>query len=137
MNLFHPSAFRTVFYAVPRMPIALLLMLGLAMSGCQTTTGEPQSTDSTASPPASEPEVVVVRDLTMGDRACYMEVEDAQGQRSGEEASFELCEQSQLIGQRVRLTRVPTSILAMSCQGDPECVESDTVNLITAAEVVP
>lgn len=71
-----------------------------------------------------------------GDRACYMELEDAQGQKSDAEASFELCEQEQLVGQRVQLTRVPTPILAMSCQGDPECTQRDTVNLITVAEVV-
>jgi hypothetical protein len=66
-----------------------------------------------------------------------MELEDAKGQRSEEEASFEICEQAQLVGQRVQLTREPTSILAMSCQGDPECTQRDTVDLIITAEVVP
>jgi hypothetical protein len=82
-------------------------------------------------------EIAVVRGLTMGDRACYMELEYAQGQISQEEASFELCQQEQLIGQQVQLTRVPTSIMAMSCQGDIECTERDIVNLITVAEVIP
>ena len=138
VTLFHPSNFRTVSHALPRIPLALLLTLGLAISSCQNNTRNPsQPTSGTVSPPAADPEVVVVRGLTQGDRACYMELEDAKGQRSEEEASFEICEQAQLVGQRVQLTREPTSILAMSCQGDPECTQRDTVDLIITAEVVP
>lgn len=137
MKLFYPS-FRIFSYTVPRFPLALLLILGLGMSGCQNDTVDPsQSTTDTASPPTSDPEIAVVRGLTPGDRACYIELEDAQGQKTQEEASFELCEQTQLVGQRVQLTRVPTPIPALSCQGNPECTERDTVNLITAVEVVP
>lgn len=134
---FHPSNFRTVSRAVSQIP-ALLLTLGLAMSGCQNNTGNsPQTSDGTTSSPTSEPEVAVVRDLSMGDRACYMELEDAQGQRSRQEASFEICERAELVGKRVWLTRVPTSVLAMSCGGNLDCAERDTVDLITAAEVLP
>lgn len=140
-----------------QIPLALLLTLGLAMSGCQNKTENPpqppQQTGDTASPPAAAPgavvapggtaspsaadEAVVVRELTQGDRACYVKLEDEQGQISEEEASFELCEQAQLIDKRVRLTRESTQILAASCGGDPECKERDTVDLITAAEVLP
>ncbi|HEY9877298.1 MAG TPA: hypothetical protein V6D29_02525 [Leptolyngbyaceae cyanobacterium] len=140
-----------------QIPLALLLTLGLAMSGCQNKTENlsqpPQQPGATASPPATDPgavavpggtasppaadEAVVVRELTPGDRACYVKLEDGQGQISEEEASFELCEQAQLIGKRVRLTRESTQILAASCGGDPECKERDTVDLIVAAEVLP
>lgn len=137
VSLFHPGVFRPVFFTLSRLPIALLLALGLATSGCQDNIENlPQQPGSTVLPMPHGSEVAVVRGLTMGDRACYMELEDAQGQRAEEEASFELCEQVQLIGQHVRLTRVLTPILAMSCQGDPECTQRDTVNLITVAEVV-
>lgn len=78
----------------------------------------------------------MVRSLTPGDRACYMEIEDAQGQTSSTEASFELCEQTDLIGQRVQLMRESASVLAASCQGDQDCTDRDTVNLVVAAEVV-
>jgi hypothetical protein len=122
------------------MPIVLLLTLGLAMSSCQNGTGDTsQATDGTVSPSplTSDPEILVVRELTMGDRACYMKLENAQGQSSEELAEFDICTQSQLVDKRVRLTRTPTPISAMSCQGDPECQEKETVNLITAVEVVP
>jgi hypothetical protein len=110
------------------------------MSSCQNGTGETsQATDGTVSPSplTSDPEILVVRGLTTGDRACYMKLENAQGQSSEELAEFDICTQSQLVDKRVRLTRTPTPISAMSCQGDPECQERETVNLITAVEVVP
>ncbi len=78
----------------------------------------------------------MVRSLTSGDRACYMEIEDAQGKTSSTEASFELCEQTDLIGQRVQLTRESANVLAASCQGNQDCPDRDTVNLVVAAEVV-
>jgi hypothetical protein len=83
---------------------------------------------------ASSPEVMVIKSMDVGDRACYVALENAQGQRSDEMASFEICEQDKLIGQRVHLKREPTAIMAMSCQGDPECTKQETVNLIVAAE---
>lgn len=43
-------------------------------------------------------------------------------------------EQEKLVGQRVHLKRAPTRIMAMSCQGNPECTKTETVNLIIAAE---
>lgn len=73
----------------------------------------------------------------MGDRACYVKLENEQGQSSEALADFDICTQSQLVNKRVQLTRKPTPISAMSCQGNPECKERETVNLITAAKVVP
>jgi hypothetical protein len=141
-NLLQPvsifSNFCPLSRSVSRIPLVLLLTLGLAISSCQNSTENlSQQTDSPTSPLAVDSAVVVVRGLTMGDRACYIELEDGQGQRTQEEASFEICEQGQLVGQRVRLTREPTSILAMSCQGNPECTERDLVDLIIVVEVVP
>lgn len=78
-----------------------------------------------------------MRDLVAGDRACYMELEDNQGERLDEVASFEVCDQPELVGQRVRLTRERKPILTMSCGGDPWCTRRDTVELVVAAETVP
>ena len=147
MNLFHPSDFRTFSRTLPAIAITLLGTLGLAMSSCQNNTRDTsQATDGTVSPSplttvspsplTSDPKIVVVRGLTMGDRACYMKLENAQGQSSEDLADFNICTQSQLVDKRVRLTRTPTPISAMSCQGNPECKKRETVNLITAVEVV-
>ena len=66
-----------------------------------------------------------------------MKVENAQGKSSEELADFDICTQEQLVDKRVQLTRKPTPVAAKSCQGNPECKEKETVNLITAAKVVP
>lgn len=77
-----------------------------------------------------------IKSLTPGDRACYIELDNAEEVASDEMASFELCDQPELIGKRVRLKREPTPIMAMSCEGNPECTKTETVDLIVAAEVV-
>lgn len=77
-----------------------------------------------------------IKSLIPGDRACYIELDDAQEVVSSEMASFELCDQQELIGKRVQLQRKPTPVMATSCEGNPECRETETVNLIVAAKVV-
>ena len=92
-----------------------------------------------ASPPASVPlaDVVTLRALHDGDRACYVVFETASGQEKTQEAAFELCEGASndatpLVGQRVRFTTKRQKVLAMECQGDPDCRKSDEVDLIIA-----
>ncbi len=126
-----------------------LVLVVLASSGCQqeqtpsvetTTTPTPETAvTATTSPTSTTPpqqELFLVRSLQPGDRACYIELENAKGETSNEFASFEICEQSNLVGQRVRLTRKSAPIMAMSCEGRPDCKESETVNLIVKAEVI-
>lgn len=79
----------------------------------------------------------MVRELVSGDRGCYVRFEDAQGRSSEGVASYELCERTELVGQRVQFRRERTPIQAMSCEGDPECVRQDTVDLIVAADKLP
>ncbi|HEY7766825.1 hypothetical protein [Longimicrobium sp.] len=79
---------------------------------------------------------VVVRELTLGDRGCYLQVE-AGGVRREEIGAMELCERADLVGRTVRLGRAPGAVPAMSCQGDPECAQSDTVMLVHRVDVVP
>ncbi|MES2817917.1 MAG: hypothetical protein V4812_02905 [Pseudomonadota bacterium] len=117
--------------------ISLTLLLTLGVSGCQAASdAAPAKGTSPATSADAEADVVLIRALTPGDRACYIELENKQGQRTEAEASFELCEQPQLIGQRVRLTRERTNMPAMSCEGDPECTRTDSVELIISAEVL-
>lgn len=79
-------------------------------------------------------EVVTITAMKPGDRACYLSVTGPAGARS-EIAAFEFCERDDLIGQRVTLTTVATQIQAESCQGDPECRETETVRLVMAADL--
>jgi hypothetical protein len=128
--------------------VSLTLVI-LTSSGCQqeqtplaettvTPTSETAATPTTSptSTTAPQKELFLVKSLQTGDRACYIELENAKGETSNEFASFELCEQENLVGKRVRLTRKSAPIMAMSCQGRPDCTESETVNLIVKAEVI-
>lgn len=76
---------------------------------------------------------VVIRSLDAGDRACYVGLENAKGKHIEALASFEICEQTDLIGKRVRLKRERASIMAASCAGNPDCTKSETVSLIVKA----
>ena len=80
--------------------------------------------------------VGTIQSLNSGDRACYVEIVDDQGEQSTEFADFEICQQQDLIGHRVQLTYASSEIMAASCQGNPECIETETVMLITKAEVL-
>ncbi len=79
----------------------------------------------------------MVRSLTDGDRGCYVVLEDEGGARFDRIAPFELCERRELVGRRVRITLGPGAVAADSCQGSPECTESDTVEVLKAAEALP
>ncbi len=98
---------------------ASLLGIALIVSGCQRAG-----------------DAVIVRGLTAGDRACYLEVEDGDGKRHEEMAAFELCERNDLIGRKVRLRFEKTQVQAESCQGNPDCADSETVDLVHAVEVL-
>lgn len=84
---------------------------------------------------AQQPAMGTVQSLNVGDRACYVEVADNQGEIFTEFADFEICEQD-LVGQQVRFTYEMGDIQAASCQGNPECADTETVMLITQAQVI-
>ncbi|NJO44388.1 MAG: hypothetical protein HC825_05755 [Oscillatoriales cyanobacterium RM1_1_9] len=81
------------------------------------------------------PTVATVQKLVMGDRACYVDLTDTNGQTSTQYAAFEICQQD-LVGKQVQLTYKPGRITAASCQGNPECGETEEVMLITEAKVL-
>jgi len=90
-----------------------------------------------AAPAGPHQDTAVVRSLTDGDRGCYVVLEDEGGARFDRIAPFELCERPELVGRRVRITLGPGAVAADSCQGNPECTESDTVEVLKAAEALP
>lgn len=99
------------------------LLCGAALLiGCQ---GGPSADDA-----------VTVRGLTAGDRACYMEVEDGDGERREQMAAFELCERADLVGKKVRLRTEKAQVQAESCQGNPDCTDTETVDLVQSVEEV-
>ena len=142
-----------------------LLCLGLLLCGCRgeqpareaatppaastvpvDTASVAASTPAPDSVPAAAPgpapsgprqDTAVVRSLTDGDRGCYVVLEDERGERFDRIAPFELCERRELVGRRARITFGPGAVAADSCQGSPECTESDTVEVLKSAEALP
>ncbi|PSN17722.1 hypothetical protein C7271_16260 [filamentous cyanobacterium CCP5] len=90
---------------------------------------------ATQSADAQQPEIGTVQALTAGDRACYVDLIDEAGEQITELAAFEICQQD-LVGQQVQLSYETVNILAASCQGNPDCGETETVRLISQAEVI-
>lgn len=84
---------------------------------------------------AQQPAIGTVQRLNAGDRACYVDVVTDQGEKFTEFADFEICEQN-LVGQRVQFTYESGNIQAASCQGNPDCADTETVMLITQAQVM-
>ncbi len=82
-----------------------------------------------------------LKELQNGDRACYVVVE-VDGAEQSIEGDFELCpgagrDASGLIGQRVTWTTEPAKVQAASCEGDPDCADSDEVDLIVTITAAP
>lgn len=84
----------------------------------------------------SKPDSGKLLQATAGDVACYLDFEDDNGDRFSEMAVFELCEDEALLGQWFHLEYRMESVLAASCQGDPECQDSEQVPLIHAMHPV-
>lgn len=79
----------------------------------------------------------LVTGVEAGDVACYLTLEDADGEPFTEMAAFEICEQqAQLVGKRVALSYAMDNVLAAECQGDVDCGKSDRVALVTSAKLL-
>lgn len=78
--------------------------------------------------------IVTIQGLTLGDRACYVDILNNQGETTMQFATFEICEQD-LVGKQVHLHYEPGEIMAEECNGDIECGLSETVMLITEAKL--
>jgi hypothetical protein len=132
---------------------SLVLAALFALSACGTDTetapvAAPAASDA-SNPAASEdtiPEGAMADDgvdysqpvelvsMENGDRACYLTVRpDGEPERT-DMADFGLCERTDLVGQRVALTVTPSQVMAESCQGNPECPDTEQVNLVTGID---
>ncbi len=115
----------------------LALVVVLLGSGCGG-----QATAPTTAPPRDEPPAVVtLKALQNGDRACYVIVESDHGEQSIA-GSFELCpggaqDATALIGKPIRFTTERANVAAASCEGNPECSDSDEVDLVTSISAAP
>lgn len=133
----------------PLAPLALLLTLAACQADPAPAAPEEASADTfnpevsmDAIPPSSlqadsttanYDEPVTLVSLRDGDLACYLTVRGAEGERT-EIADFRFCQRTDLVGTRVLLTATQSQMLAASCQGDPECQQTEQVNLVTGVD---
>ena len=137
-----------------RLLSTLSALSALLLAGCGSDTAP--AAPATAAPDANNPvasmdsippaalltdslsanydEPVTLIGLTNGDVACYLTVRTAAGEERTELADFRLCERTDLEGTRVLLTATPSPIQARSCGGDPECRDTEQVNLVTGID---
>ena len=76
----------------------------------------------------------LLRALQNGDRACNVVLMTDAGELSIE-GEFDLCEggshdATPLLGQRVTWTTEKAAVQSASCQGDPECTDSETIDVV-------
>jgi hypothetical protein len=124
---------------------ASALALAVALLGCAAKRDEPASPPlAAATPTAAGPALgaataaITLRRLEAGDRACYVVVvTDGAGEERSLLGDFELCpggggDATGLVGQPVVVETRPESVPAESCQGQPDCTDSETVELVVA-----
>ena len=113
--------------------VALLSVL--ALIGCGGKAAAPAAPAPAAGPAGT------LKELQNGDRACYVVV-DVDGAEQSIEGDFELGpgaskDASALIGQRVTWTTEKAKVQAASCEGNPDCADSDEVDLIVTITAAP
>jgi hypothetical protein len=112
--------------------------LDIEEGGDQARPAEPEP--AADAPPAAEEgkaKQAQLVSLEQGDIACYVELKTKDGEELFLHGDFELCpgggaDASGLIGKRVRYKTETTKVQAGSCEGDPECTDTEEVPLIVA-----
>ncbi|CAN5548208.1 hypothetical protein BH23BAC4_BH23BAC4_08340 [soil metagenome] len=115
------------------------LLVGITLLAACGANESPDPTQATEDPAADEtselienPEgVVELRDLVAGDLGCYATFGTPDGTGVIEElAAFDVCEQEDLIGRQVSRTYETVNVPAASCEGDPECTDTEAVQVV-------
>lgn len=96
------------------------------------TTGPPQATllDQTV------PTRGVVTAIESGDISCYVTVRTDDGASQTVHADYSVCDSNVIVDRRVQIEYVEGQVTAASCEGDPECLETETVPLAVVAEPI-
>jgi len=121
------------------------LLVGLTLLAACGANETPDPIQATEDPTAEETSelmeyqegVVELRDLVAGDLGCYATFGTPDGTGVIEElAAFEVCEQQDLIGRQVTRTYETVNLPAASCEGDPECTDTEAVQVVMALTAV-
>ena len=84
------------------------------------------------------PRFAMVQGTENGDAACFLSLSDESGKPFHARADFAICtQQPALSGHWVALNWRMTRIMAGSCEGNPDCRQTERVALVTQARIVP
>ena len=100
-----------------------------ALDGAADTTGPATVTVAGATVPTRG----VVTDMESGDRACYVTLRTDDGAEQTVFADYSVCDSNAILDRRVQIEYAPDDVAAESCQGDPECLDTETVALAVVA----
>ena len=90
-------------------------------------------TDSVATVPEGKVKSGIIVSAEAGDTACYLVIKDDEGKMHDEMAIFDLCDDTTLINKPAGFSYERSNVMAASCEGNPECVETKVVWLVAQA----
>jgi len=104
--------------------------LALALAACGGASAPPAAEPYSAS--AGDTNVYTFVSVEQADTACYVTVHDAGGAEKTYPGEFDLCTHDPIpaVGARVRIEWGTATILAASCEGNPDCPDSDEVQIV-------
>ena len=116
------------------------LVLCAACGGAQKPPPPPEHDDAPTLPHHVEDVTTLVK-LERGDVACYVTIQTQAG-RQTRMGDFDLCPEgtydaTPLIGQHVKFATRKDKVMAASCQGNPDCPDSESVDLVVAIVPAP
>ncbi|WP_420456884.1 hypothetical protein [Rubrivirga sp.] len=96
------------------------------------TTGPAQVTVAGATVPTRG----VVTDIESGDVSCTLTLRTDGGATEAVHADYSVCDSNVILDRRVQIEYAPSNLLAPSCDGDPDCLDTETVALAVVADPI-
>lgn len=82
------------------------------------------------------PTRAVVTDIESGDRSCTLTLRTDAGGTETVHADYSVCDSDAIVDRRVQIDYEEGAIMAESCQGDPDCLDTETVALAVVAKPI-
>lgn len=122
-----------------RYALLSIVALGVACGGAPKAPKPPEHDDAPEVKAHSEEAPTLLKHVEAGDAACYVTVDRGHGDEALK-GDFDLCpggayDATPLVGQKIKIATRKDKVIAASCQGNPECKDTETVDLVVA--IVP
>jgi hypothetical protein len=117
--------------------LGVVFVLLAACGGSAPKAAEPATNAGGAGAP--EAATLTFVSVEQGDVACYVTVRDDAGVEATYPGSFELCAEggAPAPGTRVTLTWGRATLLAASCEGNPDCADHEEADIVETITVAP